>query len=69
MLEYFLQFFSIYKNANRILSKKTKEKLSKKVLERHRNLSDEKKTKSVNMLVSDIEIFLKKKNKRSINAI
>ena len=45
MLEYFLQFFSIYKNANRILSKKTKEKLSKKVLERHRNLSDEKKNK------------------------
>ena len=57
MLEYFLQFFSIYKNANRILSKKNKEKLSKKVLERHRNLSDEKKTKSINMLVSDIEIF------------
>ena len=37
--------------------KKNKEKLSKKVLERHRNLSDEKKTKSINMLVSDIEIF------------
>ena len=30
MLEYFLQFFSIYKNANRILSKKNQRKAFKK---------------------------------------
>ena len=46
------------KNANRILSKKRKEKLSKKAREKYQNLSEEEKIKSANMLVSKIEIFL-----------
>ena len=69
MLEYFLQFFSIYKNANRILSKKPKKSFQKRFLKGIEIFLMKKKTKSVNMLVSDIEIFLKKKNKRSINTI
>ena len=70
MLEYFLQFFSIYKNANRILSKKKpKKSFQKRFLKGIEIFLMKKKTKSVNMLVSDIEIFLKKKNKRSINTI
>ena len=48
---------------------KNKEKLSKKVRERYQNLSEEEKTKSANMLVSDTEIFLKKKKKRSNNMV
>ena len=43
--------------------KKAKEKLSKKARERYQNISEEKKTKSANMLVSDLEIYLKKKLK------
>ena len=57
------------KNANRILSKKRKEKHSKKAREKYQNLSEEEKIKSANMLVSNIEIFLKKKMGRSINMI
>ena len=48
---------------------KYKEKLSKNAHERYQNLSEKKTTKSANMLVSDIEIFLKKKNKRSVNMV
>ena len=47
---------------------KNKERLSKNACERHQNLSKEKKTKGTNMLVSDIEIFLKKK-KKSVNMV
>ena len=61
--------FPIYKNDNRILSKKIKERLSKRARERYQNLSGEEKTKSTNMFVSDIEIFLKKKKKRSVNMV
>ena len=46
-----------------------KEKLSKKARGRYQNLSEEEKTKSTNMLVSDIEIFLKKKKKRNVNMV
>ena len=45
--------------------RKHKEKLWK----RYQNFSGEKKTKSANMLMSDIEIFLKKKKKRSVNMV
>ena len=44
---------------------KKKDKLSKKVCERYQSLSDEEKNKKANMLMSDIEIFLKKKKKKS----
>ena len=37
-------FFSIYKNVNRILSQ-SKERLSKKACEQHQNLSEEQKDK------------------------
>ena len=48
---------------------KCKEKLQKEARERYENLSEEKKAKSANMIVSDIEIFLKKKKKRSVNMV
>ena len=41
--------------------KKNKERLQKKVWERYQNLSQEEKTKSINMPINNIEIFLKKK--------
>ena len=41
--------------------KKKQRKASKKVWERYQNLSQEEKTKSINMPINDIEIFLKKK--------
>ena len=46
-----------------------KKKLSKKADERYRNFSEEERDKSTNMLVSDIEIFLKKKKKRNVNMV
>ena len=45
------------------------ERLSKKACERYQNLSEEEKTKSTTMLVSDIEIFLRKKKERSVNMV
>ena len=51
-----------------ILSK-NKRTLSKKAREMYQNLSKEKKDKNANMLVSDIEIFLKKKKKGRINMV
>ena len=44
--------------------KKTKNSFQKILGKGNQNISKEKKTKSINMLVSDIEIFLKKKKKR-----
>ena len=61
----FLQFF-FYIYVNRILSKKKKKK-KKKARERYQNLPQ--KAKCANIFVSDIEIFLKKKNKRGINMV
>ena len=49
--------------------KKNKERLSKKTPESYQNLSKEEKTESANMLVSDMEIFLKKKKKGSTNMV
>ena len=48
---------------------KHKEKLRKKARERYQNLSEDEKAKSINMLLSGIEIFLKKKKKRNINMV
>ena len=53
-----VHFFPVYKNLNRILLKKQR-KTSKKV----QNLSKEEKTKFGNMVMNDIEIFQKIKNK------
>ena len=47
---------------------KSKEKLSKKTLERYQNLSEEEK-KSANLLASNIKIFLIKKKKKSVNPV
>ena len=44
---------------------KSKERLPKKARERYQNLSEEEKSKSANLLMSGIEVFLKKKKKRS----
>ena len=52
-----------------IIKKKNRKSLSKKARERYQNLSEEKKTKSANMLVSNIETFLEKKKKRSGNMV
>ena len=63
-------YIYIYINVNKI-SLKNKERLSKKAHERYQSLSGEgeEKGKSVNTLVSDIEIFLQKKKKRSVNMV
>ena len=45
---------------------KNKKRLSKKARGRYQNLSEEEKGR---ILVSDIELFLKKKKKRSINMV
>ena len=63
---FFVNFISIYKNDNRILSKKQR-KASKEARETNQNLSEEKKTKSINMLMNDKEIFLKKEKTKSAN--
>ena len=46
---------------------KRKEKLQKEARERYQNISGKKKAKIANILVSNREIFLKKKKKRSVN--
>ena len=43
------------------------ERFSKEAFEK--NLSEEEKTKSTTMLVSDVEIFLRKKKERSVNMV
>ena len=45
---------------------KIKERLRKKACERYQNLSKEGK-KSINMLIKNIKIFLKKKKNKSIS--
>ena len=47
---------------------KHKENLQKEACERYQYLSEEEKDKK-HMLVSDLEIFLKKRKKRSINMV
>ena len=63
------QIVFINKNVNMILSKKTKTKKSfqKKLVRGSKIFLMKKKTKSANMLVSDIEICLKKKKTKSVN--
>ena len=52
----------VHNNVNNVISlKKNKEKLSKKARERYQIFLKKKETKRTNMLVNDIEIFLKKK--------
>ena len=48
---------------------KSKEQLWKKPRERYQNPSEEEKIKRKNMVVNDIEIFLKKKKTKSINMV
>ena len=48
---------------------KNQERISKKACERYQNLSEEEKEKSTNIFVGDIDIFLKKKKKRSVNRV
>ena len=45
------------------LSEKEKDKRWKKARERYENFAEEEKEKSINIIVNDIEIFLKIKNK------
>ena len=49
--------------------KKTKNSFQKILGKGNQNITKEKKTKSINMLVSNMEIFLKKKKKGSVNAV
>ena len=48
---------------------KNQERISKKACERYQNLSEEEKGKSTNIFVGDIDIFLKKKKKGSVNRV
>ena len=61
-----MMFFSMHKSFNRILLRKQR-KGKKKCLRMDQNISEEKKTKSENMLANDVEIFLKNKNKKRWN--
>ena len=66
----FLKFFSIYiKMTNNYYKKKTKKSFKKKHVKGNKILLKKKKTKSTNMLMSNIEIFLKKEKKRSVNMV
>ena len=66
---FFTIFFPIYKNVNRILSKKTKRGFHKRLVKDTKIFLMKKATKTTNMLAGDIEIFLKKKKKRSVNMV
>ena len=49
---------------------KHKEKLQKEAPERYQHFSEKKKkTKSINLLLSSIQIFLNKKKKRNVNMV
>ena len=54
---------------NNYCQKKTKKSFKKKHVKGTKFFLNKKKTKSVNMLVSNIETFLKKKKKRSANMV
>ena len=49
------------------LSEKEKEKRQKKAQGRYKNISEEEKEKRVRIIVIEIRIFLKKRNKRKLN--
>ena len=49
--------------------KKSKGKLQKEACKRYQSLSEEGKDKSANMLLRNIEIFVKKEKKRSANMV
>ena len=51
---FFYKYFPIYNDVNWRQNKKRQY-----ACQRYRNLSEEEKTKSVNMIVNDIEIFLR----------
>ena len=65
----FLIFFLYIEMTNNYYKKKNKEKLQKEAREWYQNLSEKGKTKRDSMHVSDIEIFLKQKKKRSVNMV
>ena len=46
---------------------KNKERIQREAHERYQNLSEEEKTGKVNMVASNIRIFLKKKKKSSVS--
>ena len=46
---------------------KEKEKRQKKAQGRYKNISEEEKEKRVSIIVIEIRIFLKKRNKRKLN--
>ena len=52
-----------------LYKKKTKKNFKKKHVEGTKIFLNKKKTKSVNILVSDIEIFLKKEKKGRVNMV
>ena len=65
----YFQFFFLCTKITINYYHKYKEKLQKELHKSYQNLSEKKKTKSFNMLVSDIEILLKKKKKKSVNMV
>ena len=67
---FYYNLFSIHINVNRILSKKLSRKgFQTRFMKGTKIFLKKKKTKSANMLVSNIEIFLKKKKKRNVNMV
>ena len=61
----FFKMFFLYIKMSNNYYQKSKERLPKKARERYQNLSEKEKSKSANLLMSGIEVFLKKKKKRS----
>ena len=59
-------FFVYLKTTNKYYQK-DKEKLRKEARERHQNLFEEEKEKSVRITVNVIRTFLKNKNKRKLS--
>ena len=62
-------FFPTCKNVNRILSKKQRVVFQKRLVKGTKISLKKINTKGANLFVSDIEIILKKKTKRSVNKI
>ena len=64
MKYFFINFFPIHKSVNRNIIMKTKKGFQKRLVKGTKIFLKKKKTKSANMLLSNIEIFLKRKKKK-----
>ena len=65
----FIIFFRIYKNVKKTLLKKAKKGFKKRLVKPIKIVPNKKYTKSVNTAVNSMEIFLRKKERKSINMV